>query len=372
MQNFIKSIFYTILFLIILDISIGYIVKYPENPFENYPSSLQTYFNKGRSVTGRLKQMISEHGVSGRAENGWLGTAVASDTLKVDSLNNINLKIRIYGMSFSNHMGEALHKVKPNAEVTLFHGGGAPPNYVLNAFLHDSTKSDAQIAVLGVYASGIYGVLCNTGFTWNFEMGRPYTYSSYTLKREEVVERRSEIQSLNEFKNTLYMKSDFEKYLNNMKKNDPFYSSYLIEETFFDKSLIYRLIRKGYSSGFMRRINAKYYSSKKGILPGTDMANSLNAIYKKFNEEARNADLFPVVFLINTTGFSDHLYQFSKNYLEENSIPFISTHFSAPVEKRQFFLDDGHFTEDANKIFAKELLALYSNSVKSGIEEEVK
>ncbi len=359
MQSLIKNIFYTVTFLIILDLIIGHVVKYPENPFKDKPNSLQTYFNKGRSVEGRLKQMISEHGVSGRAENGWLGTSVASDTLN-HSADSSELSIRVYGMSFSNHLGEALHKLKPTANVMLFHGGGAPPNYVLNAFVNDSTKADADIAVLGVYASGMYGVLCNTGFTWNFEMGRPYTYSSYFLEGDKVFERESKIKTLEQFKSTLYIKDDFNSYLKGLEEVDPFYNKFLINESPWDKSLIYRLIRKGYSSSFVRRIKSKYYSSREGIVPDTKMADALKAIYMKFNEDALEANVFPVVFLINTTGFSDHLYQFSKDFLESNSIPYISTHFSAPVEKRDFFLDDGHFTEEANEIFANELLEVYN------------
>lgn len=359
MQKLFQNLFYTLIFLVILDLFIGYATKYPENPFENSPSSLKTYFNKGRSIEGRLKQMVSEYGISGRAENGWLGTPIASDTLK-SSVDSVGMKVRVYGMSFSNHLGEAIHKIKPKSEVMLFHGGGAPPNYVLNAFLNDSTKDAADIAVLGVYASGMYGVLCNTGFTWNFEMGRPYTYSAYFLENDKVVERAAKIKSLNEFKNALYIKNDFEKYLNSLKEDDPFYSSFLIEETIWDNSLVYRLIRKGYASSYINKVNSKYYSKKNGIVPDTDMANGLKGIYLKFNEEAKKAGVYPIVFLINTTDYSDHLYQFSKDFLKENSIPFISTHFSAPVEKREFFLGDGHFTDEANEIFANELLDLYA------------
>lgn len=361
MQNLLKNIFYTAIFLVILDLLIGYAVKYPENPFENRPSSMQTYFNKGRSVTGRLKQMISEHGISGRAKNGWLGTSIASDTLFSEA-DSAELKVRIYGMSFSNHMGEALHSINPETEVMLFHGGGAPPNYVLSAFLSDSSRGDAEIVVLGIYASGMYGVLCNTGFTWNFEMGRPYTYSKYYSVENKIVEKEAQIKSLEQFKNTLYIKSDFDKYLEGLNESDPFYSGYLIEETIWDNSLVFRLMRKGYSTGYMRKVKSQYYSSRDGIKTNTEMANALLSIYKKFSDEAKKSNVFPVVFLINTTDFSDHLYQFSKDFLEENNIPFISTHFSAPVEKRQYFLGDGHFTKEANEIFAKELLRVYEKS----------
>lgn len=355
MKNFITITLYTLLCLVLLDLGVGYIAKYPENPFENSPSTIQTYFNKGLSVTGRLKQMISEHGVSGRAKNGWIGTQYASDTLKAE-LNVPNLKIRIYGMSFSNHLGEAIHKLKPDAEVMLFHGGGAPPNHALGAFLKDSTKNSADIAVLGVHSSGVFGILCNTGLTWNFDIVRPFTYSVFTEKDGKTLENQSPIISLNDFKHTLYNNAKFKEYLSYMKNNDPYYSSFLVEETFWDKSLLYRLIRKGYASSYIRNVNSKYYSAKDGIIQNSEVSHSLKAIYKRFSDEARENKLIPVVFLINTTGYSDHLHEFSKDYLDKNQIAYISTHFSAPVEKREFFLEDGHFTKEANGIFAKELL----------------
>src|SRR5271170_2018568 len=112
--------------LVVIDIAVGFAFRLPADPRAER-SALQSYFDYGRSIEGKLRRMVGSK--SGR-ENpivtaGWLdhecdlATDIAPGKLIFD----------IYGMSFSNMISARMEALDPAVKSQRFGGPAAPPNH---------------------------------------------------------------------------------------------------------------------------------------------------------------------------------------------------------------------------------------------------
>ena len=83
----------------------------------------------------------------------------------------------------------------------------------------------------------------------------------------------------------------------------------------------------------------------------------------EFATTAKQDGKLPIVLLLNDQGYEDHLFQALKTTLTEKSIPFVSTHNIAPATDRRNFIGDGHFTKEANKLIAQQVLNIINKDL---------
>ena len=94
--NKLTTIIWFCIFIVIIDISINLVFRYPENNEVKQPSAFQLYFEYGRSSEGKLKRQIKKDGsVSGDIVNvGWIKNDGTVSNTEQDSLH-YNKKIYV-------------------------------------------------------------------------------------------------------------------------------------------------------------------------------------------------------------------------------------------------------------------------------------
>src|SRR5262249_49368102 len=83
---------------------------------------------------------------------------------------------------------------------------------------------------------------------------------------------------------------------------------------------------------------------------------SLRGVVAAFAADARRDGKLPVVLLLDTMDYRDHLERMLESVLDRDRIAFLSTHPIAPDTDVRNFVADGHFTQEANARIAKALL----------------
>src|SRR3954467_12731597 len=96
----ISVVAWTLLFLFVLDAALNVLFRFPTNPAQ-YPTSLQQYFEYGRSVDGKLNPLVGPTAPTRApiAHAGWLEGNPALVPPPAASPGKIGA--RFYGMSFS-------------------------------------------------------------------------------------------------------------------------------------------------------------------------------------------------------------------------------------------------------------------------------
>tara|TARA_Y100001978_G_scaffold185873_1_gene185188 strand:- start:416 stop:766 length:351 start_codon:yes stop_codon:yes gene_type:complete len=105
-----------------------------------------------------------------------------------------------------------------------------------------------------------------------------------------------------------------------------------------------------------------HYHTKDGFNPKTGIANTARYLVVDWAKKVREDGRLPIVYVINDRGFADHLYQELGQTLEDNHIPYVSTHTYAPTDDLSNFQSDGHFVHAVDEITAQKFDAIYRTS----------
>jgi hypothetical protein len=348
-----------VFFLFVFDISINFLFPYPSDPRVTSPGQLKLYFEYGRSVEGKLARMIGPTDeLSGPvAQAGWLDPEMWKKlNIPTNRAAGEDLLVAIYGMSFSNYMGEAMKEIDAKIGLRLIAGPSAPPNYAFAAYNLDRGKHQADVAILGILASSVKALRTISGLTWNFEVPIPYTYPRYFVEDGKLKAIWPQVLSLAQLRAVRQDQQQWNEFVTQIRENDQFFNSFLFKRNWLDNSAIVRLIRRAYAQRHQAMIANKIYSSA-GFNAEIDIP-VLSAIVTDFAATARSDGKFPIVLLISDRGYEDHLFQALSATLEGASIPYISTHNIAAATDIRNFVAEGHFTESANKLIAKAVLKL--------------
>ena len=151
-----------------IDVVVNFAFPPPSDP-RVPPSSLQSYFEYGRSLEGKLDRLV------GRTDDrtapicfaGWLDPPPGDDQPKALAAGADHM-VAFYGMSFTNHVGNALETLDPRFTVRRIAGPAAPPSFAYAAFEGDRGRHDADAVVLGVLDSSVVGLLSDNGLCRNF------------------------------------------------------------------------------------------------------------------------------------------------------------------------------------------------------------
>ena len=346
-------------FLVVFDISINLLFPYPSNPRVTSVGQLNVYFEYGRSLEGKLARMIGPTDESSAliAQAGWLNPqSLRKSSLPVSRAPDTDLLIAIYGMSFSNQVGEAMKAIDSKIDLRMIGGPAAPPNHSFAAYNLDRGMHQADVVILGLLASSVKALSTLNGMTWQFEGPAPYTYPRYLLEAGKLKAIWPKVLSLAQLRAAMQDKQQWQAYVAQMREHDRFFQSFLFQRTWLDNSALVRMIRRALAQRHQQNITDQIHSPN-----GFNMESEipvLRAMVTDFAATARADGKLPIVLVLNDRGYDDHLFQVLKPTLENASIPYVSTHNIAPATDQRNFIGDGHFTKSANVLIAEAVLKL--------------
>ena len=346
-------------FVVVFDVLINFLFPYPSDPHVTSPGQLKTYFEYGRSVEGKPSRMVgpTDEASSSLAQAGWLDPQLWKKlNLPVSRPPGKDLLIAIYGMSFSNHVGEAMEAMDSRLAIRAIAGPAGPPNYAFAAYNLDRGKHQADVVILGLLASSVKALRTLNGMTWQFEGPAPYTYPRYFVEDGKLKAIWPTILSLAQLRAAHQDKAQWDAFVTQMREHDGFFNSFLFEHNWLDNSAIVRMIRRAWAQRHQTTITNQIHSPT-GFNEETEIP-VLRAMVADFAATAKADGKRPIVLLLNDRGYDDHLFQALKPTLESASIPYVSTHNIAPATDIRNFVGDGHFTTSANKLIAEAVLKL--------------
>lgn len=353
----------------IIDSTINLLFPYPKDPQNTSPNALALYFDYGRSIEGKVKRQLGakEENTAPIALAGWLKPPVdfskppetQAKITPPDQSTQLSsgekIKITVYGMSFANHVAEAMKKLNPDIEVTTIGGPAAPPNHSFAAYQVNRTQDDGKIIFWGILASSLFGLDAMTGMTLGAEVPAPFTFPKYSLKNNQLQSTWPAIDSIHDLISTQQNPRLWEKLITQLKKNDFFYDEFSFQENILDNSVLVRLLRRAWIQNNKSRKQNQIHSPQ-GFNPQWQGIAVLNQMIVEFNHQVKEDGKTLFILLINDRGFEDHLFQILEKTLTDESIAYVSTHNIVSNRDLSNFLPDGHFTPEANEKIARKVL----------------
>ena len=367
-----RSLFWPVvwilIYLVLFDLVLNIVFRYPEDPVSNPPSRFRQYFEYGRSVEGKLKRIKGE-----MAKWGWVD-ATRYKPLPNDAGAEGQVLVALYGMSHTNRLGEAIPKVDSRYVIRMINAPGATPNWSFTAFLEDIDRHQAKVVVLGIMTQGVPFINTTCGGTLSFDVSYAYTYPRYRVSNGTLAVSWPPFFTSEGFTASLASEELWREYRAWLSENDKYYDPLLFHESFLDISVIGRSLRRAYASASRQRSIAGVYGPE-GFNTSSEEIQVLQVIIVEFAMTARQSGKIPFIYIINNRGSSDHLLQALQPVLNRDGIPFLSTHEICPPDDPTVFLPggDNHFTDEKEMELAAAFLDLVeaeldaSNAKQSGM-----
>lgn len=354
-RRVVAILFFTAVFLVIIDSTIGRLFQMPTDP-QVEPSRLAKYFDYGRSIEGKLRRDIAQDPDEEVLKAGWLtetcdaSTKVAAGKMAFD----------IYGMSFSNHVAIQMEELDRSVEGTRFSGPAAPPNHSYACFVRRDERilDRAPVQILGILASSLRRMETISGLTTSFEQPQPFTYPRYSLDSGGRLEtRKPSIQTLHDLRFAFSDGKKWITFLSDLKEHDVFYDPFVMRADIIDHSVIGRMVRRAWGQRVIRqRTNALLPQDRFAGAP--ELVPVLRAMLLDFASRARARNAQPIVILFDDQGYKDVLLDLLGSDLKKSHIDFVATSNIAPADNPGNFVSDGHFTEAVDKKIAAAVLTL--------------
>lgn len=362
----VRACAWMMLFLVGMDAAVNLLFPYPDDP-KAIPSSLERYFEYGRSVEGKLPRIVgpTDETTQPVAAAGWLNPDDWAAQPKIATQED-GVLLAVYGMSFAADLGEWLCAHDDRLTMRFIGGPAAPPNFVYAAYTMDRGHHDADVAVFAIMASSLRGMMTLTGMTVNFEQPFPFTYPRYTVTDGVLKAEWPRILSLPELRDAMAQPAEWDLFVDQLAEHDVYYSPLLFEGTLLDHSSIARMLRRAWAQRRNLQIIHSIHGPQ-GFDTSQPLVPALKRMVEKFAETCSADNILPIVYLVNDRGYGDHLFELLQPLLEEKNIPYFSTHVFADPNNPASFIGDGHFTESANDRIGEafhtmltEKLSLYS------------
>lgn len=343
--------------MILLDVSVGFAFRPPLDPRQT-SSSLQTYFDYGRSIEGKLRRQVGSTAEQDAAivEAGWL--AKKCDIATSNTVGKLTFDI--YGMSFSDQIADQMVRLDPGVAGQSFDGPSAPLNHSYACFVHrvEAKLNHASIQILGILASSIRRMETISGLTTSFEGPQPFTYPRYSLTPDgNLMDYSPSITTQEDLRATLANPLKWRAFLDELATYDDFFEHRLFQADVFDQSVLARMIRRAWGQQVLRT-RTTALRAHDGFSGAPDIAPVLRAMLIDFAIRTHRAGEHPIIILIEDQGYGGTLSAIAAPALEVNHIDFITTSTIASPDDPSNFMSDGHFTPAANEKIARAVLAL--------------
>ena len=346
--------------LVVFDVAVGAISRMPTDP-RVQPSTLQLYFDYGRSIEGKLRTLIKpEDEQSGPiVVAGWIDSSCRRTVPNVAG----TLGISIFGNSFSGQLSDTLRKLDPAVSVAEYLGPGAPPSHSYACFVKENSfggdRDDVQI--IGITASSLPRMEQIWGVTTSFEYPQPFTFPRYRLGSDgNLIAHEPSVRSPDDLRRILSDREKWDDWLAELRANDYFYVQALTTEDPADRSTIARMVRRGFGQYINRSRMAKLRGHD-GRFDAPDIVNVLPKMIASFAKLARASGKRPIVVLFEEYGYDGALMPLLSDTLARDRIEYVYSGNIVSADDLRNFASDGHFSPEANIKIATALLKLINN-----------
>jgi hypothetical protein len=345
-------VFWIVVGLVIIDISINVLLAYPSDPKVTNPPSLRLYFEYGRSTEGQLARMTRPD----RSKTAPITLPGWYDTLDITEFpeKSSSSIVTIYGMSHAVRLGQALGRTSKKLTPRIVGAPGAPTNWSFGAYLRDRGGFKSRAVVLAFMSYSLPMITTMSAATWSFDLPMPYTMDRFYLEGDQLHVLHPPYTSFEGYVDTLYDSTKWSSVRESFARNDTMYNSFIMRASILDRSSLFRLIRRAYAQRYMRGI-------RKTLLDGpsfrvdSEQVRVARAIAHEFARQARSDGVIPVIFIVNNLGYSDYLFQALKPTLEQDNIPYLSSHTIVSPDDPRGYLPDSHFTDEVDDRLAAAL-----------------
>ncbi len=346
------------IYLIVIDAAVNIIFHYPDSP-HTQPSTIQGYFDYGRSVEGKLAMMTRKSGEesSPRVRGGWLNSdrynSLPNKTTKPDEV-----LVALYGMSHTKQLWKSISKTDKRYLIRGFMAAGATPNWSYAAYEFDKGRHQSDVAILGIMTDGIPLVTSTTGITAYFDINYPYTFPRYRVINKELIASYPPFLDEKGYLEYFNDQSKWSEYRSWLEKNDKYYDPILFKRSMIDHSAFIRLLRRGYSERERQKIISTI-STNANFVEDSEEIVTLRAIVKAFAESAREENIIPIIYIVNTKGQGDYLFRVLKPVLDAHNIPHLSTHIICPPDDpRVYMATNSHFIPSKDMELASAMMEI--------------
>jgi hypothetical protein len=199
-----------------------------------------------------------------------------------------------------------------------------------------------------------------SAMTWSTDFAMPYTSDRFYVDEDRLRVVHPPFTSFDQYAKILNDPIRWAAARDALAVNDSLYNSFIFRANIFDHSSLFRLIRRAYAQRFMRN-ERKSVLDATGFRPESEQVQVARNIVRSFARDARNDGVIPVIFIVNNLGYSDYLYQALKPALDEDKIPYLSSHTIVSPSDPRGYLPDSHFTDANDDKLARALAEIIEN-----------
>ena len=355
-----KLFIWVLMAFVCTDVVINNVFKIPDNNI--VPSKLARYFDYGRSIEAKLFKRVGANDVEAAhiVKAGWFEEKDGALTKGYDR------RMYVYGMSFSNHIGEIIEQESDVYDVKMYAGPGAPLNHSYTYYQRHRPNQKGDIVILGILASAIPRLNTLTHMTASFESPAAQFYPRYFWDDENnFVSEKVELESLSGLRALMNNEQQWLAVKDKLLKSDAFYDPIVFSQNDTDKSAYLRLLKRSWAQKHTQQVSKQYHDSS-GFKNKDRMLDTTRALVTKFVKGVRQDSAIPYVILFNSKGFSDHLYNELKPVIDQHNIEYYSTHLDFPAEDLSNFIPDGHFRPEIDHAIAMKVLENIERIVSHG------
>lgn len=355
----VATAFWTILWLVALDVLINIAFAYPADPKVLNPSQMQLYFEYGRSTEGKLARMTrpDREATAPITLSGWYEPLVVTPSSRPNTT-----VVSFYGMSHSMRLAAAVDRTSSDYSARTIGAPGATTNWSYGAFLRDTGRKQGRVAVLGIMSANLPMITTMSAMTWNVSFPMPYTEDRYVVRQNgQLGVIHPPYSSFESYVAAFSDPKSWEKARASFAANDPMFDPFLMDRTILDQSSLFRLLRRAYGQQLERDMRTSIIKDG-GFDPKAEQVQVANAIVRDFAAAARRDGIVPVIFIVNNFGASDHMYQALRGTLEADHIPYLSSHTVVSPSDPRGYLPDSHFTDENDDKLAAALVEVIEHA----------
>lgn len=348
---------WTLVSLVALDIAVGAMSRMPADPRVE-PSTLQRYSDYGRSIAGKLRAMVrpDDNRSAPIVVAGWIDSSCRRTVPSIAGSHGIS----IFGNSFSGQLSNSLRKLDPAVSIEEYLGPGAPPNHSYACFVRENSfgGDSHDVQIIGVTSSSLSRMETIWGVTTSFEYPQPFTFPRYRLGPDgRLIAHEPSVRSPDDLRRILSDRAEWDDWLAELQLNDYFYVHALTTEGPADRSVIARMIRRGFGQYVSRRRTGKLRADD-GKFNAPDIVNVLPKLIGSFAKLARESGKRPIVVLFEEYGYGGVLMPLLRDTLAHDHIEYVYSGNIVPANDLRNYASDGHFSPAANAKLAAALLKL--------------
>ncbi len=338
--------------LAVIDVFINLAFAYPSDPKNTAPGALRLYFDYGRSVEGKLIRETrgDPKETAPTTLAGWY------DPLEIGEPPAHSGKeiVSIYGMSHAMRLAQALDRTSSRFVARTIGAPGAPPNWSYGPYLRDRGGGKSRVAVLAFLSANLAAITTMSSMTWGIDLPNPYTSDRFFIKDGRLSVVHPPYMSFEGYVAALADPNKWAKAKSVFAKYDTMYNAFLISRSMFDKSALFRLIRRAYGQRYFRakRVEAL---DQNGFNPDSEQVRVAQVMVRDFAAAVRKNGMVPVIFIANNLGYSDFLFRALEPSLKADKIPYLNSASIISPKDTRGYLPDSHFTAENDDKLAQEL-----------------